>query len=251
LHEVEPQKRADIVQVFALRLDAANEVGHSDGIWNHMPLCSYILLIFQLSPTSIEQLSPGSIDAVTLLIPSLLASPTPTLLTPVLLSLIPAQIKLIGNNDATVQKDRARLMVQTVMSPLLEKMNDAKDRVHLPAVDNVTALGLAIYSSVKVGSDSVTSDSAFSHGSTSGKGKERETVQQMFERLLVNAMEGKTPKGKIGGMKVVVGIREKSSALGLRLFMPLLAGYLEDSDSGVREGARNVSAKHHSLSQAD
>jgi len=198
-----------------------------------------MLLPKQRSPTSIDQLSPGSIDAVTLLIPSLLASPTPTLLIPVLLSLIPAQIKLIANNDATPQKDRARLMVQTIMSPLLEKMNDAKDRIHLPAVDNVTSIGLAIFGDSKAGAESVISDSA----SSFGKGKEKETPQQTFERLLVNAMEGKSSKGKTGGMKVVVGIREKSSALGLRPFMPLLAGFLEDGDSGVREGARGVSGR--------
>jgi hypothetical protein len=74
------------------------------------------------------------------------------------------------------------------------------------------------------------------------KGKERETVQQMYERLLINTMEGKSPRGKVGGMKVVVGIREKRGALSLRPFMPLLAGYLEDGDSAVREGARTVSS---------
>jgi len=130
-------------------------------------------------------------------------------------------------------------MVQTIMSPLLEKMNDVKDRIHLPAVDNVTSIGLAIFGDSKAGAESVISDSA----SSFGKGKEKETPQQTFERLLVNAMEGKSSKGKTGGMKVVVGIREKSSALGLRPFMPLLAGFLEDGDSGVREGARGVSGR--------
>lgn len=164
-------------------------------------------------------------------------------MTPVLFSLIPAQIKLVAENDGTPQKDRARLLVQTLLSPLLERMNDAKDRVHTPAVDNVVALGLAIYSTpTKFGSESVTSDSAGSTTTTLNKGKERETVQQMYERLLINTMEGKSPRGKVGGMKVVVGIREKRGALSLRPFMPLLAGYLEDGDSAVREGARTVSS---------
>lgn len=116
-------------------------------------------------------------------------------------------------------------------------MNDAKDRIHAPAVDNIIALGLAIYNNTKPGPESVSSDGT---STTLNKGKERETVQQMYERLLINTMEGKSPRGKVGGMKVVVGIREKSGALGLRPFMPLLAGYLEDGDSAVREGARTV-----------
>jgi hypothetical protein len=122
-------------------------------------------------------------------------------------------------------------------------MNDAKDRIHAPAVDNTLAIGLTIYNtSTKSGPESVTSESAGSTSTTLNKGKERETVQQMYERLLINTMEGKSPRGKVGGMKVVVGIREKRGALSLRPFMPLLAGFLEDGDSAVREGARTVSS---------
>jgi hypothetical protein len=127
-------------------------------------------------------------------------------------------------------------MVQTLMSPLLEKMNDAKDRIHVPAVDNLIALGEVVFSNLKP-----TPDSSESALSSSAKGKEKETIQQMYERLLTNAMEGKSPRGKIGGTKIVTGVREKCTGLGLRPFMPLLVGYLEDGDSAVRESSRNVS----------
>lgn len=45
--------------------------------------------------------------------------------------------------------------------------------------------------------------------SASGRGKEKESPAQLWERLVMGVMEGKNARGKVGAMRVLVGVRER------------------------------------------
>jgi CLIP-associating protein 1/2 len=54
-------------------------------------------------------------------------------------------------------------------------------------------------------------------------------------------LEGKNPRGKVGAMRVLVGVRVESRTLGLKALLPLLVALLEDGDGSVRDEAKSVS----------
>jgi hypothetical protein len=126
------------------------------------------------------------------------------------------------------------------MPPLLEKLNDAKERVHKPAESCLIDLGNAVFR--KPSSSTSNTNLSSSTGSVStGKGKEKETSVQMYERILVSAFEAKGSRSKVGGMRVLCGVRQQTRGLGLKMFLPLLVAMLEDGDGSVREEAKSVS----------
>lgn len=75
--------------------------------------------------------------------------------------------------------------------------------------------------------------------SASGRGKEKESPAQLWERLVMGVMEGKNARGKVGAMRVLVGVRERRGG-GLKAWLPILVGLLEDSDGAVRDEAKTV-----------
>ena len=77
---------------------------------------------------------------------------------------------------------------------------------------------------------------------SSGRGKEKESPSQTFERLLSDVLAGKNPRGKVGAMRVLVGARAQSRTMGLKPLLPLLVASLEDGDGSVRDEAKIVRA---------
>ncbi|KAJ9096472.1 hypothetical protein QFC21_005294 [Naganishia friedmannii] len=206
-------RKVDVVQFFSLQMEATSEV----------------------SIPAAPHLPPTSVDAITLLIPTLLTSHSHLLYQSTLTSLLPTYLPLIPSTPA----DKHRVAVHQIMPPLLEKLNDAKERVHKPAESCLIDLGNAVFR--KPSSSSANNNLSSSTGSTAtGKGKEKETSAQMYERMLISALEAKGPRSKVGGMRVLCGVRQQTRGLGLKMFLPLLVGMLEDGDASVREEAKSA-----------
>ncbi|KAJ9103654.1 hypothetical protein QFC19_004229 [Naganishia cerealis] len=148
-----------------------------------------------------------------------------------LTSLLPAYLHLLPS----IPTDKPRTAVHQIMPPLLDKLNDAKERVHKPAEACLVDLGHAVYRKPLLANASLSS----STGSVA-KGKEKENLEQMYERMLASALEAKGSRSKIGGMRVLCGVRQHTRGLGLKQFLPLLVGMLEDSDGSVREESKTT-----------
>lgn len=112
----------------------------------------------------------------------------------------------------------------------MDKLADAKERVHKPAEESLVVFGKTIFSH----------PSAAANLSSSGRGKEKESPVQVYERLITSVMEGKNPRSKVGAMRVLVGVRAETRTLGLKPFLPILVAMLEDSDGAVREESKSV-----------
>lgn len=132
--------------------------------------------------------------------------------------------------------DKLRLAVQTAGQPLIEKLADAKERVHRPAEDCLIALFQSIFRPSNALSTSSTASSS------GPKGKEKEDAPQIAERLLRDALTGRSSRTKLGAMKVAVGVKVGAggghSNMPLKPFLPLLVDNLEDADGAVREYAK-------------
>lgn len=73
-----------------------------------------------------------------------------------------------------------------------------------------------------------------------GKGKEKETLAGMWERMVKEGM-AKGWRGKVEGMKVLLVLRgEAGSRLPLKPWLSTLVELLEDGDGNVRDQAREV-----------
>ncbi|KAJ9114256.1 hypothetical protein QFC22_005708 [Naganishia vaughanmartiniae] len=136
--------------------------------------------------------------------------------------------------------DKLRVAVHQIMPPLLEKLNDAKERVHKPAESCLIDLGNVVFRKPSSSSTSSSNLSSSTGSVATGKGKEKETSAQMYERILVSAFEAKGSRSKVGGMRVLCGVRQQTRTLGLKIFLPLLVGMLEDGDGSVREEAKST-----------
>ncbi|KAJ9127352.1 hypothetical protein QFC24_000759 [Naganishia onofrii] len=194
-----------------------------------------VVQFFSLQMEATFELPPTAVDAITLLIPTLLTSHSHLLYQSTLTSLLPTYLHLIPSTPA----DKLRAAVHQIMPPLLEKLNDAKERVHKPAESCLIDLGNAVFR--KPSSSTINTNLSSSTGSVStGKGKEKETSVQMYERILVSAFEAKGSRSKVGGMRVLCGVRQQTRGLGLKMFLPLLVAMLEDGDGSVREEAKST-----------
>ncbi len=177
------------------------------------------------------QIPSTCFSAITLSIPPLLKSTNHLLQQAVLIQLLPYYLPHLPARPL----EHLRLAVHQLLSGLIEKMHEAKEKVHVPAEQNLVILGTLCY---KADDHHAHADSATS---SSHKGKERETLGQVFETKLKEAMAAKGPRSKLGALKILLGIRDSHAGLSLRPYMPLLVELLQDSDGTVREVARSVS----------
>jgi CLIP-associating protein 1/2 len=175
------------------------------------------------------QLTSTAVDAINGIVPTLIASHSHLLYQSTLTSLIPIYLPLILPHGV----DKLRVATSSLLPPLFEKLSDGKDRISKPAEEALIRFAQLILSDP--------SSSASSNLSSSGRGKEKESAIQIYERLLAGVLEGKNPRGKVGAMRVLVGVRVESRTLGLKALLPLLVALLEDGDGSVRDEAKSVS----------
>ena len=121
-----------------------------------------------------------------------------------------------------------RLALHHFLSPLLDKLNDPKERYHAAASASIAVLGRKCYEIEAIPANGKSKD------------KDKETLAGMWERMVKEGM-GKGWRGKVEGMKMLLILRgEKGSTLPLKPWMGTLVDWLEDGDSNVRDQAREV-----------
>ncbi|WWD18182.1 hypothetical protein CI109_102631 [Kwoniella shandongensis] len=213
-----------------------------------------IVQFFGLRLEEVEELPESAIDAITLILPPLVRNPHPLLHSSTLTALLPFFIPHLPLSPPS----HLRLALLQVLPAIVERLNDAKDRIHDAASTNVFLLGKLAYqaeSSASAPSSSSTSTQASASSSSSGpslglgqstngnnnKGKEKETLSGLWERYLKDVMAGKGWRGKVEAMKVLIRIRgEVGSKMGLKSWLGVLVDLLEDGDGNVRDQARET-----------
>jgi CLIP-associating protein 1/2 len=132
---------------------------------------------------------------------------------------------------ALASQNHLRLVLHHFLPPLLEKLNDPKERVSTPARTSIALLGKKCFEAEA----SLPKD-------PSGKGKEKESLVNVWERNVKDgALAGKGWRGKVEGMKILVSLKgELGAKMQLKPWLPMLVEALEDGDSNVRETAREV-----------
>lgn len=137
-------------------------------------------------------------------------------------SVLPFYIPLLP----TTTPHALRLALHQLLTPLVEKLNDAKDKVQQAAGENVLILGRACYAA----------DLA------SSKGKDKESLAAGWERgVKEGALAGKGWRAKVEALKMLQKMRQDPhSGLPLKPWLPSLVDLLEDSDQHVREQAKEV-----------
>jgi CLIP-associating protein 1/2 len=183
----------------------------------------------------IQQVPESTIDALTLTLSPYLKSSSQLLLTSILSNFLPFFLPLIPPTVAL------RLPLNQFLPPLLDRLNDPKERIHTLAASNVLILGKKAYEA----------DSGIIAGM---KGKEKENLVGFWERSLRDVLVGKGWRGKVEGMKVLLRMREEDvdGKFGLRPWIAPLVDLLEDGDGGVRDQAREVSSLERACrNQAD
>lgn len=199
------------------------------------------------------QLPTNIIDPFLLILPPLIRTPHSLLLSSVLSSFLPYFLPLIPKHPTT----HLRLALVQILPALLEKLNDAKERIHSAAGNAIVILGelsweaeppvptsnLNISGSLKPGSLS---------SSTNTKSKPHETLPHLWERHLKDVLQGKAWRSKVEGMKVLARVRSKEGPkMGLKSWLGILVDLLEDGDGNVRDQAREVSRSFSLIICAD
>jgi CLIP-associating protein 1/2 len=133
-----------------------------------------------------------------------------------------------------------KLPLHQFLPPLLEKLNDPKERIHSLASSNIVTLGKKVHEAEPNGSGLMTGSV---NGNGNGKGKEKESMVGFWDRSVREVLAGKGWRGKVEGMKVLLRMRDedKSGSFGLKPWIAPLVDLLEDSDGNVRDQAREVS----------
>jgi hypothetical protein len=125
-----------------------------------------------------------------------------------------------------------KLALNQFLPPLLEKLNDPKEKIATPARLSIGLLGKKCFEA-----------EAGQIKDVSIKGKEKESLVGFWERNVKdNALIGKGWRGKVEGMKLILGLKgEVGAKMTLKPWLATLVELLEDGDSNVRETAREVS----------
>lgn len=183
-----------------------------------------------------EDLLPySSLDALILLCPTLLTHHSHLVYTCALTTYVPTLLKcrLLG--------EKLKLIAQTSGPALVEKLNDAKERIHRPAEDCLITLLEQAFSQHVLAATGSQANPAASAAATA-KGKQQEDAAAICERILRDALTARSARIKLGAMKVSVQVKTQCrGAMSLRPFLPLLVENLEDADGAVREAAKEVS----------
>lgn len=181
-------------------------------------------------------------DALTTLLPTLIASHSHLLYTSTL-DLLPAFLPLLRANT-----DGLRAGTTAIVPALLDKVADGKERVYRPAEEALVRFGMELFAHHP--------SSAGGALSSSGRGRERDppasasaSAAQVWERLLLGTLEGKLARAKVGVMRVLVGVRSGTRNVGLKAWLPAFVAGLEDSDGTVRDEARTVCRLSFPLSE--
>lgn len=178
----------------------------------------------------------ASLDALILLCPTLLSHHSHLVYTSALTTFVPALLR------CHLPSDKLKLMAQTSGPALVEKMNDAKERIHKPAEDCLITLVEQAFAQHAASSSAANASQANAAGGAAGKGKQQEDAAAIGERLLRDALTARSSRIKLGAMKACVQLkRQCRGAMSLRPFLPLLVENLEDADGAVREAAKEVS----------
>lgn len=186
-----------------------------------------LIQLWGMKLEELDELPTRSIDAITLLISPLIRSPSHLLATSTLSSFLPYFLPLI---PASRDHSHLRVAVLTLLPPLLEKLNDPKDRVHGPAGDCISLLGVKCYEA-----------ESGSQPAPSAKGKERDTPASVWEATIKEALEGRGVRVKLEVLRILLKLRTEGEVkLPLKPWLPSLVALLEDSDGSVRDSAREV-----------
>jgi len=177
------------------------------------------------------QLPETTLDAITLLLAPTLRSSNHLLIQSTLTSFLPFFIPHIPSPTAPQGQTHLKLALVQFLPPLLEKLNDPKEKISHPARLSIGLLGKKCFEA-----ESGTVKDA------SVKGKEKESLVGFWERNVKdNALVGKGWRGKVEGMKLILGLKgEVGSKMSLKPWLATLVELLEDGDSNVRETAREV-----------
>ena len=170
-----------------------------------------------------------AIDAINGLIPTLIASHSHLLYQSTLTSLLPTYLPHL----APLGLEKVRSTAVAILPSLFDKLSDGKDRVSKPAEEALVRFAQTCLADTPLSSSATLT--------SSGRGKEKESPAQIYERLLTDVLAGKNPRGKVGVMRVLVGVRAQSRTIGLKALLPSLVAALEDGDGSVREEAKSVS----------
>ncbi|KAK4684711.1 hypothetical protein P7C73_g5453, partial [Tremellales sp. Uapishka_1] len=185
-----------------------------------------IVQFFGLRLEDTTELPQSTLDALTLLIAPLLRSSSHLLVTSILTSFLPFYLPLLPLNPTS----HLRLALHQFLPAGLEKLNDPKERTHKAAAVSVAILGKKSYEA----------EPTVANGSAP-KGKEKESIGAMWERLLKESLVGKHWRGKVEALKMLQGMREDSSfKLPLKPWLATLVDLLEDGDGNVRDQARET-----------
>ncbi|ODO07599.1 hypothetical protein L198_01180 [Cryptococcus wingfieldii CBS 7118] len=215
LRSADPDRKVDIIQYFTVQLDG------------------------------VTSLPESTIDPFLLLLPPLLRTPHSLLLNTVLSTFIPEFLPLIPHQPTS----HLRIALLQVFPALAEKLNDAKERVHAAAGNDIFVLGEISWKAdpplptSSFGPNS--GKSALSHGTTSKLGssgpKDKETLSALWERQMKDVLQGRAKIAKVEAMKVLVKLREAvGGKMGLKGWLSVLVDLLEDGDGTVRDQARET-----------
>lgn len=185
-----------------------------------------LIQLWGIKLEDLEVLPDRSIDAITLLVGPFIRSPSHLLVTSTLSSFLPYFLPLIPPSQS---QSHLRVAVLSLLPPLLEKLNDPKDKVHGPARVCVSLLGAKCYEAEGI------------QPTPSSKGKERDTLTSVWEASVKDALGGRGVRAKLEVLKILSKLRNEPTAkLPLKPWLPSLVGLLEDSDGSVRDSAREV-----------
>ena len=186
---------------------------------------------FGLRLEDTSELPNSTLDAITLTIAPLLRSTSHLLVSALLLSFVPFYIPFVPPTAGP----HLQVALHQFLPPLLDKLNDPKERVSSPASQAVAILGRKCFEAEQA-------STAAHLGQSTAKGKDKETPAAYWERNVKEAMAGKGWRGKVECMKMLLLLRtEEKSRLSLKPWLAPLVDLLEDGDGNVRDQAREVS----------
>lgn len=179
--------------------------------------------------TTVDELPERTVDAITLLVGPFVRSPAHLLVTSTLTAFLPSFLPLL---PVTSTQQHIRLAMSHMLPGLIEKLNDPKDKIHVPARDCIALLGGKAYAC----------ESLASSQAGSSRGKEKDGIVSQWETAVKDALSGRGARAKLELLKLLLQMRDDPSVkLPLKPWVSSLVNLLEDSDGAVRDQAREVS----------
>lgn len=169
-------------------------------------------------------------DAITLLVSPFLRSTAHLLISSTLTGFLPPFLPLVPSSPA---QSHLRLAMTSMLPGLIEKLNDPKDKFHVPARECLALLGGKAYASESLAPHA---------GPSRAKDKDKDSVVGQWETAVKDALSGRGARGKLEALKLLLQMRsDPATKLPLKPWLASLVNLLEDSDGAVRDQAREVS----------